>query len=110
MFDIDLIMSKIRNFHQIRLQNVIDNDPILAENRLLSQNKISEQIVLKFFLKIMKLGLIIFHICYFLGQIWFIIAKVNMDDWDHYLESKILTPEEFDAANHDSFIGYYELD
>ena len=108
MFDINLIMSKIKNFQKIMLQSVIDNDPMLAENRLLSQNKISEQIMIKFFLKIVKLGLIIFHICYFLGQVWFIIALVNMDDWEHNLEN--LTPEEFDSANHESFIGYFGLE
>jgi len=68
---------------------------------------ISEQIVIKFFLKIVKLGLIIFHICYFLGQIWFIIAKVNMEDW--HIKQKQMSEEEHFEANHDTFIEYYEL-
>ena len=105
VFDVNVIMQEIRKFNQRRLQNIIDHDPILAENKLLNQNQISEQIVIKFFLKIVKLGLIIFHICYFLGQIWFIFAYVNMRDW--HIKEKKMSDEEYSQANHDSFIEFY---
>ena len=56
----------------------------------------------------MKLGLIIFHICYFIGQIWFIVAKVNMEDW--HISRETWSEEQYFEANHDTFIEYYELE
>jgi hypothetical protein len=35
-------MFQLRIFYRKRLENVIKNDPLLAENKLLNQNKISE--------------------------------------------------------------------
>ena len=48
----------------------------MAENKLLNQNKISEQIVINFCIKIIELALIIFHLCYFLGLFWYIVVDI----------------------------------
>jgi hypothetical protein len=48
----------------------------MAMNRLMDLNLISAQVVLKFLLKIIKLGLIIIHISYFMGLIWYQITTI----------------------------------
>jgi hypothetical protein len=73
-------MHELRSFHRGRLEKIIENDPILAENMLLGQNKIYEQIIINFFIKIVKLALVILNICYFLGMLWFVWAKIDLQD------------------------------
>jgi hypothetical protein len=98
-------MLWLRNFYRKNLETIIRNDPVLAENKLLNQNKISEQILVNFFVKIVKLALIIFHICYFLGLVWYIMAYI------YYAEmldiQKVM--ENLEAANLESFYEYYHI-
>ena len=42
IFNIQNLMWELRNINRIRLENVIKRDPVLAENKLLDQNKISD--------------------------------------------------------------------
>ena len=104
-------MYQLRIFYRKRLEKVIKHDPLLAENKLLNQNKISEQILVNFFVKIVKLGLIIFHICYFLGLVFFIVADIYYAEYNEWEAKKNLTLsiEEYDASNQESFFGYYDL-
>jgi hypothetical protein len=52
----------------------------MAEDKLINQNMISEQIMIRFLLKILKLGLIILHIGYFIGMCWYIIADLSHEE------------------------------
>ena len=65
----------------------------MAENKLLNQNKISEQIVINFCIKIIELALIIFHLCYFLGLFWYIVVDIVANEMgDNKYE---MSPDEY---------------
>jgi hypothetical protein len=63
--------------------------------------------MIKFFFKVLKLGLIIIHICYFLGMIWFIITKITYEE--ELEHQKLMSEAELSAHNTDAFLTYYDL-
>lgn len=58
---------------------IADNDPILAEDQVLNQNKIDQMINIGFAVKIMKLVLIIANISYFFGFFWYIFCDLSRE-------------------------------
>lgn len=73
------ILAKIEYFNQKRLKVIIDNDKILAENKVIDNNKITMMVLLSFVLQTIKLVIIIMNISYFLGMIWYIICDLNYE-------------------------------
>jgi hypothetical protein len=101
IFDIRKIMTSIRKAYKRKLEFVIKNDPLMAQNKLIDQNQLTDQVLMKFTVKVIKLGLIIMNICYFLGLFWYIMSEL-------IVESKNHDPND-PSLNIDSFIDYYEL-
>ena len=64
--------------------------------------------MISFFIRIIKLGLIIFNICYFLGTVWFIIAEIQLQNEREYHNG--LDHDEFLAHNTEIFIDFYQLE
>ena len=77
LFNLRRIMSDIRSFQSNRLSRIISNDPIAAEDTISDQNKITRIIMVNFFLRIFKLGMVIVHVCYFLGLFWIIFCEIS---------------------------------
>jgi hypothetical protein len=55
-----------------------------------------------FYIRIFKLGLIIFHICYFLGMFWFIFCDLAKEFTEDHFSN--LSDEELEYENSDTFI------
>ena len=70
-------MDKIKYFAQKRLDDIIENDPIEAENIDKDNNKISALIFTNFSIRIAKLVIIILNISYFLGMFWYIFCDLT---------------------------------
>ena len=79
VFSVPAIMEKINYFARKKLEDMIENDPVEAENTLKDNNKISSLIILKFLIQIFKLIIIILNISYFLGFLWFIYCDLTME-------------------------------
>jgi hypothetical protein len=108
LFDIKKVMAALRKFYRNRLEKIILRDPVRAIDKVSNQNKISEQIVINYCIKIIQLALIIFHMCFFLGIFWYIVAEIVANNAIE-AEAK-MTPDEFLMANTDEFIPFYELE
>jgi hypothetical protein len=108
IFNVYHIMQGIKKFQQNRLNKIIETDPMKAEDTISDQNKVTQMIMTKFFIRIFKLSLIIVHICYFLGLFWFIFCEIAVDFTEENLNS--LSGEELELANTENFIEYFELE
>jgi hypothetical protein len=101
------MMADIRKFYSKRLEIIIAEDPLAAVDIVNDRNKINQIVMVNFWLRIIKLGLIIVNICYFLGLIWYIICELGRD----YYLSKVgdWTDEQIIDHNTENFIDLYEL-
>jgi hypothetical protein len=83
-----------------RLDRIIANGDLIDPTY--NYNKVSEIILINFFLKILKLGLVILNICFFLGMIWMIIADTQMD----LTVDKVYQKND----NDDRFMSFYKIE
>jgi hypothetical protein len=70
---------------------------------------ITIQIMVGKVFQIIKLAIIILHICYFSGTIWFIICLLTNDYQDKYFEYVHPDLEIDETENRDNFIDYYNI-
>lgn len=85
LFQVRKFMLVIRGFYDKKVQNIIKNDPILAENTIEDNNNISILLSINNLLKISKLVLIIFSISYFLGFFVQIVSELGYDYQEYTL-------------------------
>ena len=76
VFQVRNLMEVIKNFYQKKLETIIENDPVLAEDIEVDNNCISILITLNNLFRILKLVIIILNISYFLGFAWFILTDL----------------------------------
>ena len=108
LFDIKKVMAALRKFYRNRLEKIILRDPVRAIDKVSNQNKISEQIVINYCIKIIQLALIIFHLCFFLGIFWYIVTDVIAHDAEE--AEALMTANELLMENTDEFIHFYKLE
>ena len=72
-------MNRIQLNYKNRLQVLIEDDPILAENMDIDNNKITEQIMIHFVLNVIKIIIIIINLSYFIGFLWYIYCDITID-------------------------------
>ena len=89
VFDAKSIYEKIKDYHTRHLHWIVENDPVLAENQDLDQNKITNIINLGFIIKIIELAVVIANISYFFGFFWYIYCDLVREAIFDYLESDI---------------------
>ena len=65
-------MVLVKKYYKNKIDNIIKNDPDLAENVLLDNNNISKLIQVNACVKISKLVVIIFNLIYILGALFYI--------------------------------------
>jgi hypothetical protein len=74
-------MVLVKKYYKNKIDNIIKNDPDLAENILLDNNNISKLIQVNAWVKISKLVVIIFNLIYILGAFfhifYFLIDKAK---------------------------------
>ena len=90
VFDAHAVYEKIKKYHSSHLHWIAENDPILAENQELDQNKITTMINIGFMIKIIKLALIIANISYFFGFFWYIYCDLAREIIFDFAESDII--------------------
>lgn len=73
------MMKRIQNGYKQKLNDLIEDDPILAEGMEADNNKITEQIMIHFVLSVTKIVIIIINLSYFLGFIWYIYCDLIID-------------------------------
>lgn len=64
---------------QAHLEDIVENDPDLAEDQENDQNKITMMINIGFAIKILKLMVTIANITYFFGLFWYIFCDIALD-------------------------------
>ena len=72
-------MEVINTVYQKKLDNIIENNPELAEDTNADNNNISFLVTLKSLFRILKLVIIILNISYFLGFFWFILTDLQTE-------------------------------
>ena len=76
LLDTGRFMKHVKKYYEIQLLKVCE-DPALAENRDLDQNKIMRIIMISYIFKIFKLVILIFQVSYFLGIFFYIYCDVT---------------------------------
>lgn len=105
VLDIRKFMKIYKKFSKDRVDRIILNDPTQAEDIDTDVVHITIQIMIGKIFQIIKLAIIILHICYFLGFAWFIICMVSKDLTNDYQSS--LSEEDYEKDNTDNFLDYY---
>jgi hypothetical protein len=108
IFNVSRIIYEIQQFQRKRLIKIIETDPVKAEDIIADQNKVSLMIMIGFFIKIFKLGMIILNICFFLGVFWYIFCDVTTDIYNSRDFTKF-SEQELESLNTELYLEYYEL-
>jgi hypothetical protein len=83
MLDTGVFMRRIKKIFEKRLEKICE-DPKLAEDTVLDQNKILTIIMIGYSFKIAKLIIIIFEVSYFLGLGYYIYCDLTNDLYSVY--------------------------
>jgi len=84
MLDTGKFMRQVKKIFEKRLEKICE-DPKLAEDTVLDQNKILTIIMIGYFYKIAKLIIIIFQVSYFLGIGYYIYCDLTDDLYSVYV-------------------------
>jgi len=76
-------MAKVKVLSNQRLESIIENQTLLERQELsvVDKNNISTLILINFWVRILRLVIIILNISYFLGFAWYIFADLVMNEW-----------------------------
>ena len=88
VFQVRNLMEVINSYYQKKLDNIIENNPELAEDTNVDNNNISFLITLNSLFRILKLVIVILNISYFLGFFWFILTDLLTEYEDHLKEQR----------------------
>ena len=87
LFDVPVMMDKIKTYYQNSLQKLVDNDPRIANDIDADHNNIEKILNISYALRILKLVIIIGNISYLLGLMWLVMCDLVFDfsyDMDKY--------------------------
>ena len=105
MLDTGSFMRRVKKIFQNRLNKIVE-DPKLAEDTVLDQNKIVTIIMIGFLFKSIKLVIIILQVSYFLGIGYYIYCDITNDLYSVYTLDYNLDGSRIDPkADFNNFIG-----
>ena len=73
------MMNRIQQNYKKKMTELIEDDPIEAENMDKDNNKITEQIMIHFVLNVIKIIIVIINLSYFVGFLWYIYCDITID-------------------------------
>jgi hypothetical protein len=96
ILDTAKIMKHVKRYYNNKLNKVVEN-PELAENIFIDQNKIMQIIIISYLIKTIKLVILIFLVSYFLGICFYIYCDITRN-FDSVKKSKddFITKFEFE--------------
>jgi hypothetical protein len=99
------IMGKIKLIYKKNLLIKMEKNPLVKHDKLRDHNKVEEQLLIYFSIKITKLVIIILNFSYMFGMFWYIMCKLveDMGGWDY-------DNPDHTEANARTFIVYYGLE
>ena len=77
LFDVAVIMEKLKFFNKKQIDKIIQTDKMLAENITIDNNNITKMLIINFVIKVFKLVLIIMNISYFIGFFWYLLSDLS---------------------------------
>jgi hypothetical protein len=98
----------VKQQFNIKIQRIIDNDPVLAEDKDLDNNRIEDILMVSYAVKIFKLVVVILNITYITGVIWLVLCELLLDfkyDIDEDPDSLAFYESEYE----DTFINQYGM-
>ena len=72
-------MQRVKRFYKRNYERNVELDPMLAFNTDLDQNKIEECLLTEYFLKIVRLVVIILALSYFFGIFFLVVCEAVLD-------------------------------
>jgi hypothetical protein len=78
LLDTAKIMKHVKRFYGNKLNKIVE-DPLLAENIFIDQNKIMNIIIISYLIKTIKLVILIFLVSYFLGICFYIFCDITRE-------------------------------
>mgnify|MGYP006952998746 CR=1 FL=1 len=76
IFEVKRFMELYKQYSKARVNRIIEKDPTQAYDIDTDVVHITIQIMVGKIFQIIKMAVIILHICYFLGNIWFIVCMI----------------------------------
>lgn len=74
-----MVMARVKAFYKASYERNVELDPMLAYNTDLDQNKIEECLLTEYFLKIVRLVVIILALSYFFGIFFLVVCEAVLD-------------------------------
>jgi len=78
LFNVQLILNNIKERSKRRREKLIKEDPAFAEDQINNNNNIESLMYTKNILRIVKLVVLLFNVCYFVAMIWLIYCDTTM--------------------------------
>lgn len=85
------------------MERNIKNNPVLAFDIHADHNNISERLNISYFLKTLKLVIMIFNLSFFVGHYWWIFCEITTK-----ISTGNLNDNDIDH-NYENFIDFFEL-
>ena len=73
------MMTVVKNYHKNKILAKIERNPSLGENLDIDSNNIEELLMFSYFLKILKLVIIIINLSYLFGVFWLALCEAVYD-------------------------------
>lgn len=94
--DISAIIRYLTYYNiEIRLKDIIEHDPLKANDKDNDNTHVSKLLLIGYILKVTKLGFLICTFCYFMGMFWMIFCH-EMHEYSHDF-NKRANPEYFNT-------------
>ena len=79
LFDVNRINTFVKGQFERKMKWIIENDPVLAEDKDQDNNRIQDILTASYGIKIFKLVVVILNITYLTGVIWLILCEMLLD-------------------------------
>ena len=106
LFDVRRINTFVKGRFDKQIQNIIEFDPALAEDKDQDNNKIQDILMVSYAIKIFKLVVVICNITYLTGVIWLILCEFLLD-FKYDISNTPESWEFYETEYEDTFINQY---
>jgi hypothetical protein len=107
LYNVQVMTDAMKDYWQEVVVERLEDDPELNNNLDIDSNKLEEMLLLNYFLKIMKLVIIILNLSYLFGVFWMCLCEAVLD-FQFDIDIETYVNNDFDEEP-DLFLNYFQM-
>ena len=105
LYNVQVMTDAMKDYWQEVIVERLEEDPELNNNLDIDSNKLEEMLLLNYFLKIMKLVIIILNLSYLFGVFWMCLCEAVLD-FQFDIDTETYVNNDFEEEP-DLFLNYF---